>query len=88
MPPLRQIERIDDGGDAVWVSSPALRGLLGSTVRAARSLLFEAANTSAVTTAHGQPGHVCYEVFPWQRGYWSAGAHSGPHDCPDGGCAR
>ena len=36
--------------------------------------------------AHGQPGHRCYRVYPWQAEYWSAHAHTGAHDCPDGGC--
>jgi hypothetical protein len=35
---------------------------------------------------HGQPGHVCRPVFPWQREFWGPGVHIGRHDCPDGGC--
>jgi hypothetical protein len=36
---------------------------------------------------HGQRGHVCHVVFPWQREFWGAGVHTGRHDCPDGGCS-
>jgi hypothetical protein len=35
---------------------------------------------------HGSPGHVCRPVYPWQREFWGAGVHTGPWDCPDGGC--
>jgi len=40
----------------------------------------------AIHLPHGAPGHKCYVVFPWQREFWGAGVHTGPHDCPDGGC--
>jgi hypothetical protein len=36
----------------------------------------------------GAPRHVCRPVYPWQREFWGAGVHTGPHDCPDGGCSR
>jgi hypothetical protein len=29
---------------------------------------------------------VCRPVYPWQREFWGSGVHTGPQDCPDGGC--
>jgi hypothetical protein len=80
---------LDRGGNAIV------------TIQQHRDLVARPAVTPAVThgtsaishlrgahVPHGQLGHRCYRVFPWQAEYWSAGVHTCAADCPDGGCAE